>query len=268
MINGNKKKHKKDRGDRETTKCRCTSNSERTKSDFKDECNESNLHEEAKAGNKVEKGQNDERQEGRNHEESKESKETKETKSTIILPPDSNNTTCSFCDEKETTASESRFDQEIFHEVAISDKERRSSSSINSRASNMFDLNSEGCVYSAVDYPANKKTGPSYTRILDKFKDFSPKYEPLYQRDSGLKELRIWKVTLKNDKEYVLKSIRLKKNSRSLIQSIINEYHIGRTLGALSPNAIKTLDLQQKTLDNEEVVIEMLMEYGGVALTS
>jgi len=257
--------HKKDQevhDEKETTIPMRLSISKEPKDNLKDECNESNTHEEEKANDKVQKSQrDDEREKGREHEQER----SKGTKSTNILPP-----TSSLLGEsnKENIGSEFSSGQKTTdHEPAISSKERKDSSSINSRASNMFDLNSESCV-STVDYAANKETGPSYTRILDKFKDPSPKYKLLYQRDSILKELRIWKVTLKNDKEYVLKSIRVKKDSRSLIQSIINEYHIGRTLGALSPNVIKTLDFQQETLDNEEVVIEILMEYGGVALTS
>jgi len=271
-MNTDKEDREEVHDEKETTILMRLSISKEPEYNLKDEYDESNLHEEAKAEDKMEKSQQeDKRQEGREHEQDP----PEETKSTSILPPACKNTkalrdmtTSSLSIGVETMGSKFSSEQEIiFHELARNNKDKKDCSSMNNRVSNMFDLNSEDCVL-AIDNTTNKETGPSYTKILDKFKDSSPKYKLLYQRDSTLKELRIWKVTLKNDEEYVLKSIRVKRDSKSLIQSIINEYHIGRTLGALSPNVIKTLDFQKKSLDNEEVVIEILMEYGGVALTS
>ena len=104
------------------------------------------------------------------------------------------------------------------------------------------------------------------TKIMDPYYDLIPKYELIYPKIEDLlkknEELKVYKVTLIDGRQLVLKHTRFDSGHKLKLYNLIKEYYMLRTLSFLSPNVTKGLDIQE-IHEGNEVIIEILMEYGG-----
>lgn len=150
---------------------------------------------------------------------------------------------------------------------ASNNSERESSLDGQDGETERFNLLSRRATYSKSSTDP-RASNPSMTNIISGLERFNPTYSSIYHRSNGSKEIQVWEVTLEDKRKYVLKATKVSKHSTAFINSLINEYRIGKVLGLLSPYVARAWDLQQRELEDEKVVTEVLMDYGGVSLAS
>jgi len=103
------------------------------------------------------------------------------------------------------------------------------------------------------------------TPIMSPYNHLNPEYEFIYPTYSYYsrkeEELKIYKVTLNDKRELVLKHTKINAAHQIKAYNLIKEYYITKIASLFTPNVIQVLDLMIDK--NKDVAIEMLMEYGG-----
>ena len=102
------------------------------------------------------------------------------------------------------------------------------------------------------------------TDIIEPYLNLEPQYEIICEDKFNLKVL---KVKLKDNVEFVLKQLRIKSKKESKIRDLFREYRIGNILGELTDGVAMSKDIKKKEV-GEDTVIEILMEYGGIPLST
>lgn len=112
-------------------------------------------------------------------------------------------------------------------------------------------------------FKAKDNTGNT---LLSPFAEFNPKLE-LISNFKLCNYNELYKVTLSNSKHYLLKISKVNSGAIDKLTHIINEYYIGKALGAMTKNVAKILGM--KIIDNthtSETRIEILQEWPGESL--
>jgi len=89
-----------------------------------------------------------------------------------------------------------------------------------------------------------------HTKILDKYIESIADFKCIYHQPNSKSntEKKVYEIPLKDEKKLILKSIFLNsETSNYLLEKISREYYIGKTLGEISKNIAKTLDMQKIT---------------------
>jgi len=102
------------------------------------------------------------------------------------------------------------------------------------------------------------------TNIMRPYLNLDPQYEIIYKDIYGRK---IVKVKLKNSVKFVIRHLRIKSTSKLVINRLIRECNITNILGALTDGIVMSEYADKKEV-GEYTVIEILMEYGGVPLST
>ena len=100
------------------------------------------------------------------------------------------------------------------------------------------------------------------TSILDKYKKYCPEFKKLNHNNENV---QIFKVTLNDNRQFVLKVITTDKEKLGLIYSLLLEFYIGRTFSLICDKVAKTIDMKEIEFgeNNSMIRIELLTEYGG-----
>jgi len=101
------------------------------------------------------------------------------------------------------------------------------------------------------------------TNIMKPYLNLEPQYEIIYKDKPNLK---LVKVKLKNNVEFILKQLRIEFTSKSKINHLIREYRMGNILGELTDGIVISKNDKKKEI-GEYTIIEILMEYGGIPLS-
>jgi len=102
------------------------------------------------------------------------------------------------------------------------------------------------------------------TDIMKRYLNLEPQYKIIYKNGPNQK---VVKVELKNNIEFILKQLRIKSTNKSDIDHLLREYRISNTLGKLTDGIAMSKDAEKKKV-GEYTVIEILMEYGGISLST
>jgi len=108
-----------------------------------------------------------------------------------------------------------------------------------------------------------------YTSILAKYTQFEPNYsEIIYPKCENpcLKRRHVHKVILNNGQKYALKCIKGKFDDDLTKNKIYREFFIGKTIGSFSKHTAEIKDIMEAKIDENTIVWEILIEYGGVSL--
>eukprot|EP01022_Parablepharisma_sp_SALTPOND_P008378 TRINITY_DN135810_c0_g1_i1.p1 TRINITY_DN135810_c0_g1~~TRINITY_DN135810_c0_g1_i1.p1 ORF type:complete len:1001 (+),score=88.47 TRINITY_DN135810_c0_g1_i1:128-3004(+) len=110
----------------------------------------------------------------------------------------------------------------------------------------------------------------SKTQILWPYTKDIKSCEEIYSSSPSRKIIKkVYKLTLQNYKKLVLKTELYPKEFQGKVMNRWREYYIGRILGHLTKFAVKSLDLKKEIIeDNQNILIELLTEYGGESLNS
>ena len=101
------------------------------------------------------------------------------------------------------------------------------------------------------------------TTILDSYEHNIESYKCIYDRQMAHDSYKkVYKITLKDNKEIALKIEEFESANRKKYQSLLREYNIGRTFGVISKNVVKSLDMKACDV-NDKTRVELLTEYGG-----
>jgi len=96
----------------------------------------------------------------------------------------------------------------------------------------------------------------SKTSIINPYKEYSPSFEKLYD-----KNCKIYKVTLaKTGQKFILKVVKSTKTTK--LNRLIREYYNDMAFGTITDRVAKVMDIKYTTVENETIV-EMLFEYAG-----
>eukprot|EP01022_Parablepharisma_sp_SALTPOND_P018520 TRINITY_DN302_c0_g1_i2.p1 TRINITY_DN302_c0_g1~~TRINITY_DN302_c0_g1_i2.p1 ORF type:complete len:713 (+),score=47.84 TRINITY_DN302_c0_g1_i2:152-2140(+) len=111
--------------------------------------------------------------------------------------------------------------------------------------------------------PATVKEPVSKTTILDNFKGAIIDPDPLYSTPKR----KVYKVYYEKEK-FVLKTVDILSKDLARLDSLKQEYKFYKKLGSELLHFTKGLRIKTCTLNEGEIRIEMLMEYGGKSLTN
>lgn len=113
---------------------------------------------------------------------------------------------------------------------------------------------------------------PDYvnTPIILPYARLKPKFELLYPINDFIRrneELKVYKLSFRNSQSLVLKHTKIPKTSEIKTFNLIKEYYVAKTISLFSPYVVRMLDLMI-AVDEEDITIEILMEFGGEDLES
>jgi len=101
------------------------------------------------------------------------------------------------------------------------------------------------------------------TDIMKSYLDLDLQYEVIYKN----RDKKVAKVKLNNDIEFALKQVIIKSSNKLQINNLLREYRIANLLGRLTDGIAISWGLKKKEV-GEYTVIEILMEYGGIPLST
>ena len=113
------------------------------------------------------------------------------------------------------------------------------------------------------------QTNSEYTAIgiMTQYESFDPVYKLIYPSKGFIlnsnEERLVYKVKLNDGRKLILKHVKLSLKNEQQLYTKMREYYIGKAFGILSENVVKIFDVQQKIVENNMIVIEMIKEYGG-----
>lgn len=119
-----------------------------------------------------------------------------------------------------------------------------------------------------------------HTKIMDGYQKDNPRYKQIYKspQNDSLSYREVYEVNFSGNftdhpKKMILKCIvmNIVKNKfiEKFIERLDREFYIGKTLGELCPYVAKTFDMKRVDISkSNEIIIEMLMEYGGISLSN
>jgi len=102
------------------------------------------------------------------------------------------------------------------------------------------------------------------TDIMQSYLNLDPQYKIIYEDNHNKK---VVKVKLKNNVKFVLKHLRIETTKNSQINHLFREYRIGKILGKLTDGIAMSKNIRKKEVE-KYTVIEILMEYGGISLST
>eukprot|EP01022_Parablepharisma_sp_SALTPOND_P007639 TRINITY_DN1319_c0_g1_i5.p1 TRINITY_DN1319_c0_g1~~TRINITY_DN1319_c0_g1_i5.p1 ORF type:complete len:850 (+),score=59.51 TRINITY_DN1319_c0_g1_i5:102-2552(+) len=111
----------------------------------------------------------------------------------------------------------------------------------------------------------NENEAPCYTQtaIMSSYSCLNPTPVIIYERE-GSTSIKVYKITLEDSCVMILKILELDATKMNKYNSLLREYYIGKTLGQVSRNIVKFLDMKQINYPEKKTIrVELLMEYGG-----
>jgi len=104
------------------------------------------------------------------------------------------------------------------------------------------------------------------TGIMKPYLHLKPQYEVIYENRSKHNQ-KVVKVKLKNSPKYVIKHLRIKSTKKLEINELFREYRIANILGTLTDGIAVSRNIEKKEVE-EYTVVEILMDYGGIPLST
>jgi len=104
------------------------------------------------------------------------------------------------------------------------------------------------------------------TDIMKPYLNLEPKYKIIYENRMKHNQ-KVIKVKLKDNAKFVIKHLKIESTNEFEINNLFKEYRIGKILGKVTDGIAMSKDINKKEI-GEYTVIEILMEYGGIPLST